>query len=46
MSLGAAERESTEGDGRKDFTPLSPLIKKMITQKTKIIDVNRKCWGR
>lgn len=37
MSLAAAVRRE-RGDGRDDFTPLSQLIKKMITQNTKIKD--------
>ena len=42
MSLAAAGGR-LRGGGREDFTPPLPLIKKMITQNTKIKDENRKC---
>lgn len=43
---GGTGKEGGERNGGEDFTPPSPLIKKMITQNTKIKDENRKRRGR
>lgn len=43
--MAPAEKESAEEGGGEDFMPPSPLIKKMITQNTKIKDENRKHRG-
>lgn len=48
VCVGGGKGRGWRGEARRgeDFTPPSPLIKKMITQNTKIKDENRKCQGR